>query len=160
MNSPFSPSDPYFQVTTLSQVVGTLLCLHAGTKISSKAHNIVAVACRWHALATCKPFEGSWRSNAESFSRSASLGSLTSTFSESDLSTLDGLQLPNRSQLASMPSYNERQSFGKSYFICHVYYPFLSMIRNRFVNILQAAKKFLFVLKFLWIVNSGVSSAQ
>lgn len=100
-----------FAVTTLAQVVGTLLCLHAGTKISSKAHNIVAVACRWHALATCKPFEASWRFSAGSLSRSASQGSLTSTFSDSDLSSLDGLQLPARSQLASVPSYNERQSF-------------------------------------------------
>jgi len=110
----FPSSYPYFQVTTLAQVVGTLLCLHAGTKISSKAHNIVAVACRWHALATCKPFQASWRFSAGTLSRSASQGSLTSTFSDSDLCTWDGLQLPARSQLASVPSYNERQSFGKS----------------------------------------------
>lgn len=100
-----------FAVTTVVQVVGTLLCLHAGTKISSKAHNIVAVACRWHALATCKPFEGSWRFNTESLSRSASQGSLTPNFSDSDLSTLDGFRFPTQSKLASVPCYNERQSF-------------------------------------------------
>ncbi|XP_074274330.1 uncharacterized protein LOC141598555 isoform X2 [Silene latifolia] len=95
-----------FAVTSLVQVVETLLCLHAGTKISHRAQGIGAVACKWHALVTCKSFEGS--------RRSISVGSLSPNCSESDLEaleTIDGITVRNHSHFASVSSHNKRQSF-------------------------------------------------
>ncbi|TVU43543.1 hypothetical protein EJB05_10022, partial [Eragrostis curvula] len=40
-------------VSSVVQVVGLCLCLHAAAKISHRAQNIAALASRWHALATC-----------------------------------------------------------------------------------------------------------
>ncbi|KAL9225583.1 hypothetical protein vseg_001488 [Gypsophila vaccaria] len=94
-----------FAVSALVQVVETLLCLHAGTKISHRAQGIGAVASKWHALVTCKSFEGT--------RRSISMGSLSSNCSESDLDleALDGITVRNHSHFASVSSYNKRQSF-------------------------------------------------
>ncbi|XP_057530230.1 uncharacterized protein LOC130808761 [Amaranthus tricolor] len=92
-----------FAVTSIVQVVETLLCLHAGTKISSRAQGIGAVACRWHAIVTCKSLDGG--------RRSMSLCSLSSSFSGSESSLLDENSIVNHSQFASVSSYNKRQSF-------------------------------------------------
>ncbi|KAL2903596.1 Beta-2 adrenergic receptor [Bienertia sinuspersici] len=92
-----------FAVTSIVQVVETLLCLHAGTKISSRAQGIGAVACRWHALVTCKSPEGS--------KRSLSLNSLSSSSSDSDLCLLDENSIVIHPQSAPVSSYNRRQSF-------------------------------------------------
>ncbi|KAK9707508.1 hypothetical protein RND81_07G202300 [Saponaria officinalis] len=92
-----------FAVSALVQVVETLLCLHAGTKISHRAQGIGAIASKWHAFVTCKSFEGS--------RRSISMGSLSSNCSESDLESMDGITLHNHSHFASVSSYNKRQSF-------------------------------------------------
>ncbi|XP_057542995.1 uncharacterized protein LOC130821312 isoform X2 [Amaranthus tricolor] len=92
-----------FDVTSIVQVVETLLCLHAGTKISSRAQGIGAVACRWHAIVTCKSLDGG--------KRSMSLGSLSSSFSESESCLLDENAIVCHSQFASVSSFNKRQSF-------------------------------------------------
>lgn len=91
-----------FAVTSIVQVAETILCLHAGTKISSRAQGIGAVACRWHALLTCKSLEGR---------RSISMGSLSSNYSGSESSLLDENSIVSHSQFASVSSYNKRQSF-------------------------------------------------
>lgn len=99
-----------FAVTSVVQVFETLLCLHAGTKISSKAQSIGATATKCHALATCN--EGTRRSNsADSVNQSISVASLPSHQSESDLESLDSLSIPTRMQIASISTYNQRQSF-------------------------------------------------
>ncbi|XP_074295856.1 uncharacterized protein LOC141623638 isoform X2 [Silene latifolia] len=95
-----------FAVSSLVQVIETLLCLHAGTKISHRAQGIGAIACKWHALVTCKSFEGT--------RRSISMSSLSSNCSESDLESMDGITVRNHSHFASVSSYNKRQSFDKS----------------------------------------------
>lgn len=43
-----------FAVTSVVQVVGITLCLHAATKISLRAQNIGSAANKWHALVTCR----------------------------------------------------------------------------------------------------------
>ncbi|XP_021854713.1 uncharacterized protein [Spinacia oleracea] len=91
-----------FAVTSIVQVVETLLCLHAGTKISSRAQGIGAMAFRWHALVTCKSLDGG--------RRSISLNSL-SNYSESESNLLDENEIISHSQFASVSSYNKRQSF-------------------------------------------------
>ncbi|XP_021744586.1 uncharacterized protein LOC110710564 [Chenopodium quinoa] len=92
-----------FAVTSIVQVVETLLCLHAGTKISSRAHAIGSVASRWHALVTCKSLDAG--------KRSMSMGSLTSNYSDSESNLLDENAIISHSQFASVSSYNKRQSF-------------------------------------------------
>lgn len=92
-----------FAVTSIVQVVETLLCLHAGTKISSRAQGIGAMACRWHAFVTCKSLDGGKRSVSE--------GSISSKFSESGSNLLDENSIVCHSQFASVSSYNKRQSF-------------------------------------------------
>ncbi|KAH9610573.1 hypothetical protein KSS87_003333 [Heliosperma pusillum] len=98
-----------FAVSSLVQVIETLLCLHAGTKISHRAQGVGAIACKWHALVTCKSFEGT--------RRSISMGSLSSNCSESDLEAMDGITVRNHSHFASVSSYNKRQSFGMSHYL-------------------------------------------
>lgn len=106
------------------QVVETLLCLHAGTKISSRAQGIGAVACRWHAIVTCKSLDGG--------KRSMSLGSLSSSFSESESCLLDENAIVCHSQFASVSSYNKRQSFGKFSSSLLLNHGFLSYVSCKF----------------------------
>ncbi|EEF47519.1 conserved hypothetical protein [Ricinus communis] len=105
-----------FAVSSVVQVVGIILCLHAATKISHRAQGIASVVSRWHALATC----GSGDSSHMRVSNSAGnleapnpLNSLQITYSESDLESADYIAMPTNTQLASyMSSYHKRQAFG------------------------------------------------
>ncbi|XP_021293515.1 uncharacterized protein LOC110423588 [Herrania umbratica] len=103
-----------FAVSSIVQVVGIILCLHAATKISHRAQGIASLASRWHALATCTSTEASLRGsnsvgNMEAFNQ---LNSLHMTFSESDLESVDYVAMPTTTQLASyMSSYHRRQAF-------------------------------------------------
>ncbi|KAF7813625.1 uncharacterized protein G2W53_034601 [Senna tora] len=103
-----------FAVSTLVQVVGIIICLHAATRISHRAQNIVSVASRWHALVTCATSDASQlRSYASVGNLEAAnlLNSLYSDYSESDLESSD-YSLPTNTQLASyMSSYHKRQAF-------------------------------------------------
>ncbi|XWS63827.1 hypothetical protein CRYUN_Cryun06bG0135200 [Craigia yunnanensis] len=103
-----------FAVSSIVQVVGIILCLHAATKISHRAQGIASFASRWHALATCTSTDASLRGsnsvgNMEAFNQ---LNSLHMTFSESDLESVDYVAMPTNTQLASyMSSYHRRQAF-------------------------------------------------
>ncbi|XVF43766.1 hypothetical protein PTKIN_Ptkin02bG0066600 [Pterospermum kingtungense] len=103
-----------FAVSSVVQVVGIILCLHAATKISHRAQGIATLASRWHALATCILTDASLRSsnsvgNMEAFNR---LNSLQLTFSESDLESVDYVAMPTTTQLASyLSSYHRRQAY-------------------------------------------------
>ncbi|XP_022776276.1 uncharacterized protein LOC111317976 isoform X1 [Durio zibethinus] len=103
-----------FAVSSIVQVVGIILCLHAATKISHRAQGIASLASRWHALATCTSTDESLRGsnsvgNMEAFNQ---LNSLHLTFSESDLESVDYVAMPTTMQLASyMSSYHRRQAF-------------------------------------------------
>ncbi|KAM1170996.1 hypothetical protein ACFX15_020842 [Malus domestica] len=104
-----------FAVSTIVQVVGIILSLHAATRISHRAQGIATVASRWHALMTCS-------SNDTSHNRSSNclvnpeaadtLNSLQISYSESDLESMDYVPMPTNTQLASyMSSYHRRQAF-------------------------------------------------
>ncbi|CAK9312433.1 unnamed protein product [Citrullus colocynthis] len=104
-----------FAVSAIVQVVGVILCLHGATKISHRAEGIASVASRWHALVTCGPGDASQprypngNGNSESPDR---LKSITCTYSESDLESLDIVTMPTTTQLASyMSSYHKREAF-------------------------------------------------
>lgn len=104
-----------FAVSTIVQVVGIILCLHAATKISHRAQAITSLASRWHALVTCGSADSSQHrvsnnvgnTEAENF-----LNYLDINYSESDLESLDYVAIPTNSQLASyMSSYHKREAF-------------------------------------------------
>ena len=106
------------QMSSVVQVAGLVLCLHGAAKISHRAQNIVAIASRWHALATC--------SNDSAFGSTPNGSTNLATFpshmfmrdySESDLESLQSGSAHdnshNSSQLASyMSSYHKRESLG------------------------------------------------
>ncbi|XP_027337872.1 uncharacterized protein LOC113851558 [Abrus precatorius] len=103
-----------FAVSTLVQVVGIIICLHAATKISHRAQGIVSLASRWNALVTCA-------SDASQLRYSASAGSLEGAnhlnpiyldSSESDLESMESLGMPSNTRLALYTSsHHKRQAF-------------------------------------------------
>lgn len=104
-----------FAVSSLVQVVGIILCLHAATKISHRAQGIASLASKWHAMSTCSSTDTSQlrtstsTGNLEAYNR---LNSLHINYSESDLESLDYVVMPTSAQLASyMSSYHKRQAF-------------------------------------------------
>ncbi|KAJ7957595.1 DUF3537 domain-containing protein [Quillaja saponaria] len=104
-----------FAVSTIVQVVGIIICLHAATKISHRAQGIASLASRWHALVT------SASTDASQLRISPSVGNLEAAnqvnllhrnYSESDLESLDSVGLPSTTQLPSYTSsYHKRQAF-------------------------------------------------
>ncbi|KAK9277346.1 hypothetical protein L1049_006887 [Liquidambar formosana] len=104
-----------FAVSSIVQVVGIILCLHAATKISHRAQGIASLASKWHALVTCSS------ADAPQLRFSNSVGNLEAAnpsyslhinYSESDLESLDYVAMPTNTQLASyMSSYHKRQAF-------------------------------------------------
>ncbi|KAL5223152.1 hypothetical protein ABZP36_027865 [Zizania latifolia] len=103
-------------VSSVVQVVGLVLCLHAAAKISHRAQNIASLASRWNALVTCS-------SDSTYVSTPNSSGNLVPfpahmflrDFSESDLESLESGSVQGSfhttAQLASyMSSYHKRES--------------------------------------------------
>lgn len=104
-----------FAVSTIVQVVGIILCLHAATKISHRAQAITSLASRWHALVTCGPADSSQHrvsNNVGNMEPENFLNYIDINYSESDLESLDYVAIPTNSQLASyMSSYHKREAF-------------------------------------------------
>ncbi|CAN1295266.1 hypothetical protein LINPERPRIM_LOCUS22773 [Linum perenne] len=97
-----------FVVSSIVQVVGIIISLHAATRISHRAQAIACLASRWHALATCNAVAAG-SSEASGYS---STNSLQRCNSESDLESFDYIAVPTNTQLASyMSSYHRRQAF-------------------------------------------------
>ncbi|KAL8201346.1 hypothetical protein R6Q57_012685 [Mikania cordata] len=93
-----------FAVSSITQVVGSILCLNAAAKISHRAQGIAAIATRWHALASCGPDDMSRMRNSNRLTSDES--------SESDLEAMNYIPLPTNTQLASyFSSYHRRQAF-------------------------------------------------
>ncbi|XP_048447934.1 uncharacterized protein LOC103955333 isoform X2 [Pyrus x bretschneideri] len=93
-----------FKVSTIVQVVGIILSLHAATKISSRAQGIATFACRWHALMTCSSNDSPHKRSSDSlvnFEAANRLSSLHTSYSDSDLESTDYVHVPTNSQLAS-----------------------------------------------------------
>ena len=106
------------QVSSVVQVVGLVLCLHGAAKISHRAQNIVAIASRWHALATCSS-DSTYGSTPNGSTHLATFPSqmFLRNYSESDLESLESGSAHgsshNSAQLASyMSSYHKRESLG------------------------------------------------
>ncbi|KAE8713498.1 hypothetical protein F3Y22_tig00110206pilonHSYRG00004 [Hibiscus syriacus] len=102
-----------FAISSIVQVVGIILCLHAATRISHRAQGIASFASRWHAMATCTSTDASLRGSNSAGSMEAlnHSNSLHMTFSESDLDSVDYFAMPTTTQLASyMSSYHRRQA--------------------------------------------------
>lgn len=108
-----------FQVSTIVQVVGIILCLHAATKISHRAQAITSLASRWHALVTCGSADSSQHrvsNNVGNMEPENFLNNIDINYSESDLESLDYVAIPTNSQLASyMSSYHKREAFGMKF---------------------------------------------
>ncbi|XP_060669437.1 uncharacterized protein LOC107428365 isoform X2 [Ziziphus jujuba] len=103
-----------FAVSSIVQVVGIILCLHAATRISHRAQAIASIASRWHAMLTCSSDTSQHRSSNGVGSLEAvhALNSLAVNYSESDLESLDYIAMPTNTQLASyLSSYHRRQAF-------------------------------------------------
>ncbi|XP_019052510.1 PREDICTED: uncharacterized protein LOC104592942 isoform X2 [Nelumbo nucifera] len=104
-----------FAVSSIVQVVGIVLCLHAAAKISHRAQGIASVASRWHALLTCSSTDASQLRVSNSMGNleaSNQVGSISINYSESDLESVDYLPFSTNSQLASyMSTYHKRQAF-------------------------------------------------
>ncbi|XP_047169518.1 uncharacterized protein LOC124838057 isoform X1 [Vigna umbellata] len=104
-----------FAVSTLVQVVGIIICLHAATRISHRAQGIVSLASRWHAMLTCTS------SDAPQLRSSASAGTLEAAnhlnaihldYSESDLESMDYAGMFSNTQWTSyVSSHHKRQAF-------------------------------------------------
>lgn len=109
------------QVSSVVQVVGLVICLHGGAKISHRAQGIASLASRWHALVTCS--SSSNDSSTHGTHRVPSSGNLVSLFpanfltldfAESDLESLDNGPAQSNAQLAYyMSSYHKREALGE-----------------------------------------------
>ncbi|PUZ49979.1 hypothetical protein GQ55_6G022500 [Panicum hallii var. hallii] len=103
-------------VSSVVQVVGLVLCLHAAAKISHRAQNISSIASRWHALATCST-DSNYATTPNSSGNLVPFPAhlFLRDYSESDLESLETASLhgnsPGTAQLASyMSSYHKRES--------------------------------------------------
>jgi hypothetical protein len=106
-------------VSSVVQVVGLILCLHAAAKISHRAQNIASLASRWHALATCST-DSNYATTPNSSGNLVPFPAhlFMRDYSESDLESLESASTHGNShgtaQLASyMSSYHKRESLGK-----------------------------------------------
>uniref|UniRef100_A0A5B6YW62 Uncharacterized protein n=1 Tax=Davidia involucrata TaxID=16924 RepID=A0A5B6YW62_DAVIN len=104
-----------FIVSSIVELVGIILCLHAAAKISHRAQGIASVASRWHALVTCNSNDASQMgtsSNGGNLDAAYPTSSLPINYSESDLESIDYVPMSRNTQLAShMSSYHKRQAF-------------------------------------------------
>jgi hypothetical protein len=105
-----------WQVSSIVELIGIIICLHSAAKISHRALSLPAVTSRWHALVTCNSNDVSQRgisSYGGNLEAGFSTGSLTMNYSESDLESIDYVPVPTNTQRASYISmYHKRQAFG------------------------------------------------
>lgn len=142
-------------MSSIVQVVGISVCLHAASKISHKAQRVASIASRWHALVTCNSsLRGSNSVNNFEATANSMASSIPTNFSESDLESLDSVgPPPNYTRLAShAASYNKRQAFGM-YFKCKS----LQFLCSFFVY--KYKKCFVFFRTFLMSLTSVLSEA-
>ncbi|KAI3929438.1 hypothetical protein MKW92_011761 [Papaver armeniacum] len=102
-----------FAVSSIVQIVGISICLHAAAKVSHRAQRVASIASQCHALSTSNSPDPSCMRGSKSVGNFEALANprrtIPAVFSESDLESLDSIGQPNYTQLAS--SYNKRQAF-------------------------------------------------
>ena len=105
-----------WQVSSIIDLVGIILCLHAAAKITHRAQGIASVASSWHVYVTCNSngaSQAGTTTNGGNFEAGNSTGALPTYSSESDLESTEYVPMPTNTQLASyMSSYHKRQSLG------------------------------------------------
>lgn len=105
-----------FAVSSIVQVAGITLCLNAAAKISHRAQGIGSLAGQWHALRTCTPTDASQfriASSTGSLEVDHMIGSLYTSYSESDLESLEFVPTSQSTPLSSYASsYHKRQALG------------------------------------------------
>ncbi|KAJ6375407.1 hypothetical protein OIU77_000397 [Salix suchowensis] len=103
-----------FVISSIVELVGLIICLHAAAKITHRAQGTGSVAAKWHSVVTCASddtCQGEISRNGGS-SEAANTGLLCINYSESDLETVDYVPVPTTTQLASyMSAYHKRQAF-------------------------------------------------
>ncbi|KAB5525108.1 hypothetical protein DKX38_022857 [Salix brachista] len=104
-----------FVISSIVELVGLIISLHAAAKITHRAQGTGSVAAKWHSIVTCAYDDTSQvetGSNCGS-SEAANPGHLIHiNYSESDLEAVDYVPVPTTTQLASyMSTYHKRQSF-------------------------------------------------
>ncbi|KAA8542154.1 hypothetical protein F0562_023306 [Nyssa sinensis] len=104
-----------FIVSSIVELVGIVICLHAAAKISHRAQGIASVAGRWHASVTCNSNDTSQMGTSAdggNLEGAYPTSSLQINYSESDLESIDYVAMPKTIQLPSrMSSYHKRQAF-------------------------------------------------
>lgn len=105
-----------WQVLSIVQLVGIVLCLNAAAKISHRAQSLGSIASRWHALTTCNFNDASQSgisTNGGNFESAIPVGAISRNYSESDLESSDYVPLSTNMQPTSrMSSFHKRQAFG------------------------------------------------
>ncbi|XP_011044193.1 PREDICTED: uncharacterized protein LOC105139455 isoform X1 [Populus euphratica] len=104
-----------FVISSIVELVGLIVCLHAAAKITHRAQGTGSVAAKWHSIVTCASDDTSQveiSSNCGS-SEAANTGHLLCiNYSESDLEAVDYVPVPTTTQLASyMSTYHKREAF-------------------------------------------------
>lgn len=102
-----------FAISSIVQLVGIIICLHAAAKISHRAQGLASFACKWHAIATCNSNETPLGTldNGRHIDAANSVVPVID-YSESDLESADYVLPPTHMELASyMSSYHRRQAF-------------------------------------------------
>ncbi|XP_030542009.1 uncharacterized protein LOC115749367 isoform X2 [Rhodamnia argentea] len=103
-----------FAVSTIVQVVGISLCLHAATRISHRAQGIASIASKWHALMTCGSTGSASLRGSDNVGSKEPMNAFSSIhidYSESDLESLEYVGMPTSTQLATyMSTYHKRQA--------------------------------------------------
>lgn len=101
-----------FAISSIVQVVGIIICLHAAAKMSHRAQGLASFASRWHALATCNSNETLGNASSGGNLDTSNLVIPVVNYSESDLESADYVLPPTNVELAAyMSSYHKRQAF-------------------------------------------------
>ncbi|XP_044485805.1 uncharacterized protein LOC123211263 isoform X1 [Mangifera indica] len=104
-----------FAVASIVELVGIVICLNAAAKITHRAQGLGSVASRWHASVTCSSnsvTQMGINSNGGSVEAANSSTSIPTSYSESDLESVEYVPMATNTQLASyMTMYHKRQAF-------------------------------------------------
>ncbi|KAJ4821860.1 hypothetical protein Tsubulata_038432 [Turnera subulata] len=102
-----------FVVSSVLELVGLVICLHAAAKTSHRAQSVASVATKWHSLVTCSSSDNSQAGSNHNGGEVDNPGLLRINYSESDLESVDYIPMPTNAQLTSYTfSYHKRQAFG------------------------------------------------
>lgn len=125
-----------WQISSIVQVVGIIICLHAAAKISHRAQSLASFASRWHALLTCRSNETLQSSeHGGNFSSIGSSITTTMNYIESDVESSDYVLPPmNVESVSDVSSYLKRQAFGLCSYVLVSIYAFWVSYSFKFIN--------------------------